>query len=114
MGLNPVPLAYTCRRLEKSGCVVSAVAGSVLDPVPEAAGTGFNSIGLNLVMHCVPGTFAEKGVAFEHLARVLSDDGVLFGSTILGDVRAQVSGGRCPLRIRGSAPSIAVAMIGRA
>ncbi|WP_280458545.1 class I SAM-dependent methyltransferase [Nocardia carnea] len=84
MDLNPVPLAYTRRRLEKVGCVVNAVAGSVLDPVPEAAGSRFDSIGLNFVMHCVPGSFAEKGVAFEHLARVLSDDGVLFGSTILG------------------------------
>lgn len=84
LDLNPVPLAYTRRRLEKSGSAVSAVTGSVLDPVPEAAGTGFDSIGLNFVMHCVPGTFAEKGIAFKHLARVLSDDGVLFGSTILG------------------------------
>uniref|UniRef100_UPI003F49697D class I SAM-dependent methyltransferase n=1 Tax=Nocardia suismassiliense TaxID=2077092 RepID=UPI003F49697D len=83
MDLNPAPLAYVRRRLEALGCEVRTVVGNVLEPVPAEAGSGFDSIGLNFVLHCVPGDFAAKGVAFTHLVRVLDDDGVLFGSTIL-------------------------------
>ncbi|BAD60684.1 hypothetical protein PNF1_1590 (plasmid) [Nocardia farcinica IFM 10152] len=83
MDLNPEPLAHTRRRLEGRTCEVRTVAASVLDPVPESAGVGFDSIGINFVLHCLPGDFGEKGVAFAHLAQVLADDGVLFGSTIL-------------------------------
>lgn len=44
----------------------------------------FDSIGLNYVLHCVPGTFKEKGVAFSNLKALLNDGGMLFGSTLLG------------------------------
>lgn len=83
MDLNPVPLEHTRKRLRGKGCEVRTVTGNVLDRVPDSAGTGFDSIALNFVMHCVPGSFAEKGGAFIHLARVLDEDGTLFGSTIL-------------------------------
>nr|WP_280220346.1 class I SAM-dependent methyltransferase [Nocardia neocaledoniensis] len=84
MDLNPSPLSYTARRLRRTGAVVATARGSVLEPVPTDAGSEFDSIGINFVLHCVPGDFAEKGVAFRHLAAVLADDGTLFGSTILG------------------------------
>jgi hypothetical protein len=45
----------------------------------------FDSIGINYVMHCVPGGFQEKGIAFSHLASLLSENGVLFGTTVLSD-----------------------------
>jgi hypothetical protein len=45
----------------------------------------FDSIGINYVMHCVPGNFKEKGVAFTHLQPLLSENGVLFGTTVLSD-----------------------------
>ncbi|MGV9638085.1 class I SAM-dependent methyltransferase [Nocardia rhamnosiphila] len=83
MDLNPTPMSYTQHRMETAGHHVHTVTGNVLDPVPADAGTGFDSIGMNFVMHCVPGTSAEKSVAFQHLAHVLADDGTLFGSTIL-------------------------------
>ncbi|MFF2086137.1 class I SAM-dependent methyltransferase [Nocardia sp. NPDC058176] len=84
MDLNPTPLSFTARRLRKSVHDVAAVCASVLEPVPAEAGTGYDSVGINFVLHCVPGDFTDKGIAFRHLADVLSDDGVLFGSTILG------------------------------
>ncbi len=43
----------------------------------------FDSIGINYVMHCVPGSFIEKSVAFIHLKSLLGQDGVLFGTTVL-------------------------------
>lgn len=83
MDLNPVPADFTARRLADSGCAVETVNGNVLEPVPGAAGGGFDSVGVNFLLHCVPGGFGEKGAAFRHLAKVLDDDGCLFGSTIL-------------------------------
>lgn len=83
LDLNPTVLGFVERRLGDRADV-AAVVGSVLEPVPAAAGDGYDSIGLNYVLHCVPGDFTEKGAALQHLARVLADDGVLFGSTVLG------------------------------
>lgn len=54
----------------------------ILKPI-EFQTVKFNSIALNFVMHCVPGHFKEKGVAFRHLKTLLKEGGVLFGSTIL-------------------------------
>lgn len=45
----------------------------------------FDSIGINYVMHCVPGSFKEKGVAFAHLQPLLSENGVLFGTSVLSE-----------------------------
>ncbi|MEU4600815.1 class I SAM-dependent methyltransferase [Nocardia sp. NPDC023988] len=88
MDLNPTPLSFTARRINRPDRVVESVCGSVLNPVPVEAGTGYDSVGINFVLHCVPGDFTVKGVAFSHLAAVLTDDGVLFGSTILGRHKA--------------------------
>ena len=54
----------------------------------------FDSIAINYVLHCMPGTFSEKGVVFTHLKSLLKSGGVLFGSTVLRrevpcDVRAR-------------------------
>lgn len=44
----------------------------------------FKSIGINFVLHCLPGDMNEKSVAIKNLAELLEPGGVLFGSTILG------------------------------
>ena len=55
---------------------------NVLAPLePEAA--KFDSIGLNYVLHCLPGKLAEKAAALSHLQTLLNPGGVLFGSTLL-------------------------------
>lgn len=64
-----------------SHCKVSA---SVLDPLPESIGQ-MDSIAANFLLHCLPGSWPDKGEAFRHLADRLTDDGVLFGGTILGN-----------------------------
>ncbi len=43
----------------------------------------FKSIGLNYVLHCLPGSMKDKLIAVSHLAEVLAPGGVLFGSTLL-------------------------------
>ncbi len=56
---------------------------SVLDPI-ELNAPRFDSIGLNYVLHCLPGAFPEKGIVFAHLKALLNPGGVIFGSTVLG------------------------------
>lgn len=81
MDLNANSLERASERLGSTAH--SQLVANVLEPLPEAAGP-FDSIGVNYLFHCVPGTWASKGIAFAHLAERLSDEGVLFGSTILG------------------------------
>jgi 2-polyprenyl-3-methyl-5-hydroxy-6-metoxy-1,4-benzoquinol methylase len=44
----------------------------------------FDSVSLNYVLHCLPGTLAQKAIVFDHIKEVLNPGGQLFGSTILG------------------------------
>ena len=81
MDLNPNSLATTSTRV--GGAVSQTVVSDVLKPLPDNIGP-FDSIGLNYLLHCVPGSWQEKGIAFANLAAKLSAGGVLFGSTILG------------------------------
>jgi len=56
---------------------------NVLEPI-EIGDDRFDSIGLNYVLHCLPGSMDKKSVALEHLAKLLNPGGVLFGATLLG------------------------------
>ncbi len=44
----------------------------------------FDSISVNYLLHCLPGTIKEKSVVFANLLPYLNEKGVVFGSTILG------------------------------
>lgn len=45
----------------------------------------FDSIGMNYLLHCIPGKGIDtKSVAFDNVLPYLTDDGTLFGATILG------------------------------
>ena len=48
-------------------------------------GEPFDSISLNYVLHCLPGTMAEKAAVFDHLRPLLKPGGVIFGSTLLAE-----------------------------
>ena len=83
LDLNPNTLQMTTARLADRGITAAAHTGSILAPLPTGSGV-FDSVAANFVLlHCVPGTWAEKGQAFGHIAQVLAYDGVFFGSTIL-------------------------------
>ncbi|MCV0423839.1 MAG: class I SAM-dependent methyltransferase [Roseibium sp.] len=62
------------------------VKADALVPWPGTLGA-FGSIGVNYVLHCLPGTMADKAVLFDCLKPHLAEEGTVFGSTILqGDV----------------------------
>lgn len=50
---------------------------------PIALDMRFDSISINYVMHCVAGSFSEKGCAFKHAKALLKHDGILFGASVL-------------------------------
>jgi hypothetical protein len=79
--LNRNSLATAARRLRRYAPICHR--GNVLQPI-DIGMTGFGSIGLNYLLHCLPGTLETKSVIFAHLKPLMQDHGVLFGSTILG------------------------------
>lgn len=82
LDINPNCLDRTAKRLEAHHPEVHQE--NVLEPL-LLRGARFDSIGLNYVLHCLPGRLEQKGArVLDHLVPHLQDDGVLFGSTILG------------------------------
>jgi ubiquinone/menaquinone biosynthesis C-methylase UbiE len=57
----------------------------VMQPSSEPADTGYDSVSLFYLLHCLPGTMDDKETAIANLKRYMSKDGVLYGATILGD-----------------------------
>ena len=81
LDLNPNSLAKTAKRLRRY--TPSCHSGNVLHPI-DIGVSNFASIGLNYLLHCLPGNLQSKSVVFEHVKPLLREGGVLFGSTILG------------------------------
>ncbi len=80
--LNPDCLDHASAELAAHG--PERHLADLLQPL-ELPGPRFASIALNYVLHCLPGPLEEKsGNVFDHLRDHLEDDGVLFGSTLLG------------------------------
>ncbi len=80
LDFSPNSLRMTARRIARYH--PSTYRANVLEAI-EMDST-FDSIGLSYLLHCVPGTMADKGIVFRNLAPLLADGGVIFGTTILG------------------------------
>lgn len=80
MDLNPNTLDYASRRIARYQPEI--FRQNILEPITQPI-TPFDSIGLNYLLHCVPGNITEKAVAFDHLVPLMNPGAVLFGSTIL-------------------------------
>lgn len=80
MDLNPTCLQTAGARIARYQ--PQTLQRNILQPV-AAEGPPFASIGLNYVLHCLPGSMSEKSRVFDHLRPLLAPGGVLFGSTIL-------------------------------
>ncbi|WP_020393141.1 class I SAM-dependent methyltransferase [Kribbella catacumbae] len=78
--LNPDVLRYSAHQLRKYQAEV--VQTDILQPLPFPDGS-FDSIGINFLLHCMPGPMREKGKVFTEAARVLRSGGSLFGSTVI-------------------------------
>jgi SAM-dependent methyltransferase len=80
MDLNPDTLAVASERLARYRPTTHQA--NALEPfgLPE---NSFDSVGMSLVLHCLPGAMPSKAVVFEHARSVLAPGGVIFGATIL-------------------------------
>ncbi|GAB3473594.1 class I SAM-dependent methyltransferase [Azotobacter salinestris] len=80
MDLNPDTLAFAARRIARY--VPKTYRRNVLEPI-VFADEGFDSIGINYLLHCLPGSIAAKAVVFDHLKALMNPGAVLFGATLL-------------------------------
>ena len=84
MDLNPNSLDFCSRRIDRYQ--PQNLQRNVLEPI-DYQGDKFDSLGMNLLLHCLPGTMLEKACAFDHLLPLLNPGARVFGATILqGDV----------------------------
>jgi SAM-dependent methyltransferase len=81
LDLSEPCLAKAAQRLDRYSPRV--VRANVLDAL-DLGDAQFDSIALNGVLHCLPGTMEEKATVFRNLRPLVAEGGVLFGSTILG------------------------------
>jgi hypothetical protein len=98
LDLNANSLAFTSRRLRRYAPTVHT--GDVLAPLslPDS----YDSIGVNYLLHCLPGTIESKAAAFDNLRPHLARGGSLFGSTILRADAGTSRAGRALMRFYNS------------
>lgn len=82
MDVNSECLYFCARRLERFS--PETFQCNVLASI-DTGGAKFDSIGMNYLLHCLPGSFAEKAVVFDHLFELLNPGGVLFGTTVVSN-----------------------------
>lgn len=80
MDLNQAALDFASRRVARYK--PETYIRNVLEPI-SLDSTKFNSVGINYLLHCVPGSIESKAVAFDHLKALMNPGAVLFGSTLL-------------------------------
>lgn len=80
LDLNPNSLAATAERVARYA--PETFRRNVFEPF-DLAGRTFDSIGMNYLLHCLPGDTRAKQVVMQHAADVLQPGGVLFGATLL-------------------------------
>jgi SAM-dependent methyltransferase len=80
MDLNPNSLKFTAGRVSRYKPEV--YRANILEPI-ETDMEKFDSLAINAVIHCLPGTMSTKLVVFDHIKSLLNPGGVVFGSTIL-------------------------------
>jgi len=80
MDLNQNTLDFASRRITRYA--PETYLRNVLEPISIDADK-FDSVGVNYLLHCVPGSIESKSVIFDHLRAIMNTNAVLFGSTLL-------------------------------
>jgi 2-polyprenyl-3-methyl-5-hydroxy-6-metoxy-1,4-benzoquinol methylase len=80
MDLNPETLQYASQRIARYQ--PTTYRRNVLQPI-EFDDAGFDSVSINYLLHCLPGTMQSKAVVFDHLKPLMNPGAVLYGSTLL-------------------------------
>ena len=80
MDLNANTLEFAAQRLARYQPELYRC--NVLEPI-VVAGEKFDSVSINYLLHCVPGSIESKSIAFDYLQAVMNPNAVIFGSTLL-------------------------------
>ncbi|MDJ0533013.1 MAG: class I SAM-dependent methyltransferase [Xenococcaceae cyanobacterium MO_207.B15] len=80
MDLNSNCLKTASHRIKRYKPITKKV--NILEPI-NFEERGFDSIGLNYLLHCLPGTMSTKEIIFKNIKLLLNPQGIVFGSTIL-------------------------------
>ncbi len=80
MDLNTNALLVASRRIARYH--PETYRRNVLEPIAIDE-EKFDSVGVNYLLHCLPGSIESKAVVFDHLKALMNTNAVLFGSTLL-------------------------------
>lgn len=80
MDLNQISIEVASERIARYK--PETYQRNVLEPIRINASL-FDSVGLNYLLHCVPGSIETKSVVFDHLKTLIKPNAVLFGATLL-------------------------------
>lgn len=80
--LNINGIRFASRRIKRYK--PEAIILDILQPLPIMPGK-FKSIGINYVLHCLPGNIYQKECVFQHIKPLLHENGTIFGTTLLAD-----------------------------
>ena len=77
---NPASLQVAGRSLRSAAPAL--YRRNVLQPL-RLGERSFTSVGMNYLLHCLPGGMSRKAAVFDHVNSYLSPGGVVFGATML-------------------------------
>jgi hypothetical protein len=80
MDLNPNTLEFASKRISRYK--PETYRRNVFDPISMNI-QPFDSVGMNYLLHCLPGSISEKAVVFDNIKSIMNRNAVIFGSTIL-------------------------------
>lgn len=80
MDMNRDALQFSARRIARYRPEI--YVRNVLETI-DFDGAKFDSLGVNYLLHCLPGDMATKARAFDFLSPLMSPGAVVFGSTLL-------------------------------
>jgi 2-polyprenyl-3-methyl-5-hydroxy-6-metoxy-1,4-benzoquinol methylase len=80
MDLNNNALEFAARRLVRYQ--PERYCQNVLEPITLEV-KKFDSVGVNYLLHCLPGAIESKAIAFDYLKMIMNPNAVIFGSTLL-------------------------------
>ncbi len=83
MDLNASSLRAADLRIDRPS--TRTMQHDVMTPLPVGDEGAYDAISLFYLLHCLPGSMADKARVFGHLKSKLRPSGVLYGATILGD-----------------------------
>jgi SAM-dependent methyltransferase len=80
MDLNRDSLQFAARRIARYQ--PETYVRNVMEKI-DFDGANFDSVGVNYLLHCLPGDMATKARAFDFLSPLMAPGAVVFGSTLL-------------------------------